>query len=54
MDMMVQGKPNKTIAHQLDIAVRTVEKRRRAVFNKTGADSVAELVRLVIDANLEQ
>jgi two-component system response regulator FixJ len=54
MDMMVQGKPNKIISGQLDIAVRTVEKRRRAVFNKTSTDSVAELVRLVINANLDE
>ncbi len=54
MDTMVQGKPNKIIARQLGIAVRTVEKRRRAVFTKTGTDSVAELVRLVIDANLDE
>jgi len=50
MDMIVQGKPNKTIAHELDISVRTVENRRREVFAKLQADSVAQLVRLAIAA----
>ncbi len=54
MDMMVQGHPNKAIAHRLDISVRTVENRRREIFGKLKADSVAELVRLVIDADLDQ
>jgi len=51
MDMMVQGKANKAIAHELDISVRTVENRRREVFAKLQADSVAQLVRLAIEAD---
>ncbi len=53
MEMIVQGKPNKSIARQLDVSVRTVENRRREVFRKMQADSVAELVRIVIEADLE-
>ena len=49
--MMVQGKANKAIAHELDISVRTVENRRREVFAKLQADSVAQLVRLAIEAD---
>lgn len=50
LDFMVEGKPNKVIAKRLDISIRTVENRRRDIFEKTNADSVAELVRMVIEA----
>ncbi|MGO8713168.1 MAG: response regulator transcription factor [Rhizomicrobium sp.] len=53
MDLIVQGQPNKTIAGKLEISVRAVENRRSAVFSKMQADSVAELVRLAIDAKLD-
>lgn len=52
LDMIVEGKPNKMIAEVLDISLRTVENRRREVFDRMEADSVAELVRMVIDADL--
>ena len=54
MEMIVQGKANKAIARQLDVSVRTVENRRREVFRKMQADSVAELVRLVIEADPDE
>jgi len=54
MRMIVQGKANKAIARQLDVSVRTVENRRREVFRKMQADSVAELVRLAIEADLDE
>lgn len=54
MKMIVRGKPNKAIAGQLGVSVRTVENRRREVFKKMHAESVAELVRLVIEADLDQ
>lgn len=50
LDLIIAGEANKTIAHKLDISIRTVEVRRQAVFTKLGADSVAELVRLVLSA----
>ena len=53
MDLIVQGQPNKTIARKLEISVRAVENRRSAIFAKMQADSVAELVRLVIEAKLD-
>jgi two-component system, LuxR family, response regulator FixJ len=53
MDLIVQGLPNKVIARKLDLSVRAVENRRRAVFAKTQTDSVAGLVRLVIEARLD-
>jgi FixJ family two-component response regulator len=54
MALIVQGKPNKAIASQLDVSVRTVENRRREVFTKMEAESVADLVRLAIEANLDE
>jgi FixJ family two-component response regulator len=50
LDLIVQGLPNKTIASRLDISVRTVEVRRQHIFAKLEADSVAELVQLVVQA----
>jgi two-component system, LuxR family, response regulator FixJ len=54
MDLIVQGQPNKIIAKKLEISVRAVENRRSAIFSKMQADSVAELVRLVIVAGLDE
>lgn len=53
MDMVVRGKPNKNIARLLGVSIRTVESRRQEIFSKMEADSVAKLVRLVIDAGME-
>jgi FixJ family two-component response regulator len=54
MNMIVSGMPNKTIAKRLDVSLRTVENRRREVFAKMGVDSVAGLVRLVIEGGLDE
>lgn len=48
VDLVVAGLPNKAIASQLDVSVRTVENRRRDIFTKMQANSVADLVRLVV------
>ena len=53
MRLMVRGKANKEIAQNLGVSVRTIEGRRREVFVKMRADSIAELVRVVLDANIE-
>jgi RNA polymerase sigma factor (sigma-70 family) len=50
MEMIVAGKPNKAIAKELGVSVRTVEYRRHEVLVKMQAQSVAELVGLVIEA----
>ena len=52
MNLIVQGKPNKLIAKQLNLSVRTVESRRHEVFIKMGVESVAELVQLAIEGEL--
>jgi two-component system response regulator FixJ len=50
MEMIVAGKPNKSIAKELGVSVRTVEYRRHEVLVKMQAQSVAELVSLVLEA----
>jgi two-component system, LuxR family, response regulator FixJ len=47
LDMIVAGLPNKAIANRLFVSLRTVESRRKSVFEKTKTRTVAELVRLV-------
>jgi FixJ family two-component response regulator len=53
-DLIVAGNPNKMVAQELGIALRTVEKRRQAVLAKMKAESVAELVGLLIEARNSQ
>ncbi|MEM1303310.1 MAG: response regulator [Planctomycetota bacterium] len=50
LDLVVAGEPNKAVARRLDVSIRTVEVRRQHVFQKMQAESLAELVRLVIEA----
>lgn len=52
LDLVVQGKANKVIARRLDVSVRTVENRRREIYDKMEARSAAELIRMVIESNL--
>jgi two-component system response regulator DctR len=47
MERVVQGLPNKQIADQLGISVRTVEVHRARVFEKMGVKSAVELSNLV-------
>ena len=44
MQRIIEGKPNKRIAADLDISVKTVEYHRAKLMEKAGASSVAELV----------
>jgi two-component system response regulator TtrR len=48
MTRVIEGKPNKVIAAELDISVKTVEVHRAKVMEKTGAASLAELVQLML------
>jgi FixJ family two-component response regulator len=50
LNLLMKGQANKHIARALSVSERTVENRRRAIFQKTETESVAELVRLVIEA----
>lgn len=50
LDRIVAGRQNKSIAHELGIGLRTVEARRQSIFQKLNAQSLAELLRMVLDA----
>jgi two-component system response regulator FixJ len=50
---MVRGKPNKAMAHELGVSQRTVEVHRARVMEKSGAASLAELIRMVMDVEPE-
>jgi FixJ family two-component response regulator len=42
------GDPNKVVARKLSVSLRTVELHRQSVFFKMDANSLAELVRMVV------
>lgn len=52
LNYVVAGHANKVIASKLDVSVRTVENHRQRVFQKMEAESLAELVRLSIEAGV--
>jgi two-component system, LuxR family, response regulator FixJ len=43
---LLQGKLNKTIAHELGVSVRTVESHRANLMTKTNSQSLPELIRI--------
>jgi len=47
MQLVIEGLPNKRIADQLDISVRTVEVHRARVFDKMEVKSAVELANLL-------
>ena len=49
LTLMAQGKPNKVMAADLGVSQRTVEIHRARVMEKSGAASLAQLVRMVMD-----
>jgi len=48
LDMILDGKPNKEIATELELSIRTVEDRRSRLMRKMGAGSLAELIQLAM------
>lgn len=48
MHKIALGIPNKTIATEMGLSLRTVETRRHNVFRKLNVETLAELIRLVI------
>ena len=49
LDLLTQGKQNKAIAQDLGVSPRTIEIHRARVMEKMSAQSVAELVRMMLD-----
>jgi len=50
LQCLIEGLPNKLIAHRLNLSIRTVEGYRAAIMERTQAKSLSELVRLAINA----
>jgi two-component system, LuxR family, response regulator FixJ len=49
LDLMTKGKQNKAIAQDLGVSPRTIEIHRARVMEKMGAQSVAELVHMMLN-----
>ena len=49
LDLLTQGKQNKAIAQDLGVSPRTIEIHRARVMEKMAAQSVAQLVRMMLD-----
>lgn len=49
LQLMLEGMKNRSIAKRLDVSLRTVENRRRRIFEVMRADSVAQLTRMIVE-----
>ncbi len=50
LDLIVAGRPNKTIASELGISYKTVEAHRAHIMHKLNAENIAGLIRLSLSA----
>jgi len=50
LNMIVGGQPNKVIAKELDVSLRTIVNRRQELYAKMQVKSSAELIRLAVEA----
>lgn len=46
MDLVIEGKLNKQIAHELDISISTVEVHRANVMRKMETKTLADLIKI--------
>lgn len=53
LELMLQGMPNKLIARNISLSTRTIESHRARIFIKLQAESLAELIRRVIQLENE-
>ena len=53
INVLMRGIPNKTVAHMLDLSVRTVEMHRANALAKLKVKSIAEVIRLANAADLD-
>ena len=54
LEKVLDGVPNKRIARDLDIGLRTVELRRSNLMKKMEAESLAELIQMVLQVNFRR
>jgi len=54
LDRVVSGRPNKQIAYELGITIRTVKAHRGRVMEKMEANSLAELVMMIASVRLQE
>ncbi len=50
---VLQGRPNKLIADDLSLSIKTIEVHRANLMQKMGAHSLADLIRRVVQAGIE-
>lgn len=48
LDGILAGKPNKVVAFELDLSIKTIEAYRAAIMTKMEANSFAELTRMIV------
>jgi len=53
LDLLRKGKPNKVIASELNLSVRTVEGHRAKITEKMGAKSLGQLIELMLKSGPE-
>jgi FixJ family two-component response regulator len=51
LDGILAGKPNKVVAYELDLSIKTIEAYRASVMTKMEAGSLAELARMMAEAD---
>jgi two-component system, LuxR family, response regulator FixJ len=52
LEAIAVGRPNKLIAYDLGISVRTVEVHRAHMLDRLGARNIAEAIRIVVIASV--